>query len=55
MIETMTAGELRATVGAIVNDVMETDLDDRAKKIIAVALEQLGRLCERERRRRQMN
>jgi hypothetical protein len=44
-----------APAARIVNDVMETDLDDTTKKIIATALENLGRLCERERRRRMMN
>jgi hypothetical protein len=51
-LERMSRGELRAVVGGIITDVMDnTDLDFATKKIIATALENLGRLCEFERRR----
>jgi len=51
--EAMSAGELRALVGGIITDVQASiDLDDRTKRIVAIALEDLGRRCEVERRRR---
>jgi hypothetical protein len=55
MIERPTAGELRATVGAIIDMVMETDLGASEKRLVAIALEDLGRRCESERRRRSLH
>ena len=54
-LEPFTAGELRAVVGGIVNDVMETVLDAVTKRIIATSIENLCRLCERESRRRALH
>jgi hypothetical protein len=53
--EPLTAGELRAVVGGIIDDVMQTDLDAVTKRIVATALKNLCRLCERERRRRALH
>ena len=52
----MSAGELKSTLGAIVNDVQAAnDLDPTSKKILIAALEHMYPWLEVHRRRRATN
>jgi hypothetical protein len=55
MTEPLTQGELMAVVGTVITNVMATDLDNGEKRIVVIALEQLGKACEQIRRRRRLN
>jgi hypothetical protein len=54
-VEPATEGELKAMMGALINDVMATDLDNASKEIVRIALQELYILVECRRRAMVLN